>query len=99
MSRIMISVGVVLIMCIILGDWEVESKTRDVDYKDVRIQKFNLSMQCWTFREFTFFETLSKVKELGIEYLEPYPGQPLGGELEGLKFDQLYFRKLFIKEF
>lgn len=87
MSRIMISSGVVLMMCVILGIWEVESKTRDGDYKDVRIRKFNLAMQCWTFREFTFFETLSKVKELGIEYLEPYPGQPLGGEFEGLTFD------------
>ncbi len=48
-----------------------------VDYQKVRIKKFPIALQCWTFRKFSFFETLEKAKELGIKYLEPYPGQLL----------------------
>lgn len=47
----------------------------------VRIQKIPMAMQCWTFREFTFLETLDKIKELGIEYVEAYPGQPLSKDM------------------
>ena len=36
-----------------------------------------LSLQCWTFRQLSFFETVDKAKELGIKYLEIYPGQKL----------------------
>ncbi|MFC1692600.1 family 16 glycoside hydrolase [Candidatus Latescibacterota bacterium] len=57
------------------------------DYSDVRIKKIPVAMQCWTFRKFTFFETLDKVNDLGIEYLEAYPGQALGGKMGDAKFD------------
>jgi len=58
------------------------------NYKDVRIKKFPIAVQCWTFRKFSFFETLDKVKELGVFYLQPYPGQKLGGEAVPLsRFD------------
>jgi len=36
-----------------------------------------LSIQCYTYREITFFETVDKAKALGIKYLEIYPGQKL----------------------
>ena len=38
---------------------------------------FRLSLQCWTFRELTFFETVNKAAGLGVKYLEAYPGQKL----------------------
>jgi sugar phosphate isomerase/epimerase len=38
---------------------------------------FKLSLQCYTFRQLTFFETVDKAAELGIKYLEIYPGQKL----------------------
>jgi sugar phosphate isomerase/epimerase len=38
---------------------------------------FRLSLQCWTFRELTFFETVDKAAGLGVKYLEAYPGQRL----------------------
>ena len=56
-------------------------------YKDVRIKDFPIAMQCYTFRKFTFEETLGKVKELGIKYLEAYPDQLLSKEIPGVKFD------------
>jgi sugar phosphate isomerase/epimerase len=42
-----------------------------------------LGLQCWTFRSFSFFETLDKAHALGIRHLQAYPGQALGGGLEG----------------
>ncbi|MDR2462568.1 MAG: DUF1080 domain-containing protein [Verrucomicrobiales bacterium] len=42
-----------------------------------------IGMQAYTFRNLTFFETVDKARELGIGYLEAYPGQKLGGDLEG----------------
>src|SRR5438045_6752046 len=36
-----------------------------------------LSMQCYTYRALTFFETVDRATRLGIKYLEIYPGQTL----------------------
>ena len=46
--------------------------------EDVRIKEFPISVQAWTFRKFTFIETLAKLHELGIQNVEAYPGQKLG---------------------
>ncbi|MET6996834.1 sugar phosphate isomerase/epimerase family protein [Chitinophaga defluvii] len=37
----------------------------------------------YTFRNFTFFEAVVKAKELGLNYIGGYPGQVIGGGLEG----------------
>ena len=65
---------------------EKESIER-IYYKDVRIKKFPIAVQCWTFRKFTFFETLDRVKKLGISYLQPYPGQRLSKDIPKVRFD------------
>lgn len=65
---------------------EKESIER-MDYNEVRIKKFPIAVQCWTFRKFSFFDTLEKVKELGINYLQPYPGQKLSDDMPDVKFD------------
>lgn len=36
-----------------------------------------LSLQCWTFNKLTFFETVDRAAELGVKYLEMFPGQKL----------------------
>jgi len=56
-------------------------------YDEVRIKEFPVAMQCWTFRNFTFEETLQKVKDLGIKYLEAYPGQKLSKNMPETKFN------------
>ncbi len=66
---------------------DVKEEVAKTNYEEVRIKKFPISMQCWTFRKFTFFETLKKVKELGINYLQPYPGQLLSRDVPDVKFD------------
>lgn len=45
---------------------------------------WKLGTQAYTFRKFTFFEAVDKTKELGLHYIEAYPGQQIGGELTGV---------------
>jgi sugar phosphate isomerase/epimerase len=61
----------------------VEGKEACCAAGDVRIKEFPIAMQCWTFRKFTFEETLGKTAALGIRFLEAYPGQPLSASLPG----------------
>ncbi|OGD24521.1 MAG: hypothetical protein A2Y56_13710 [Candidatus Aminicenantes bacterium RBG_13_63_10] len=56
-------------------------------YGGVRIRNFPLAVQCWTFRNFSFFETLRMVRGLGVRSIQAYPGQPLGAEAPGAVFD------------
>jgi sugar phosphate isomerase/epimerase len=56
-------------------------------YENVRIKKFPFAVQCWTFRKFSFFEALQRIKDLGITYVQPYPGQTLEKNNPELKFD------------
>ncbi len=57
------------------------------EYSNVRIEKFPIAVQCWTYRAFTFQETLQKVKALGIRYIQAYPGQRLSEETGNARFD------------
>jgi sugar phosphate isomerase/epimerase len=56
-------------------------------YESVRIKKFPIAVQCWTFRKFSFFEALQKIKELGVAYVQPYPGQVLDKDDPKSRFD------------
>lgn len=38
---------------------------------------WKVSLQCYTFRTLTFFETVDRAQTLGVKYLEVYPGQTL----------------------
>ena len=70
------------------------SNTKEMDkggvyarYQNVRIKAFPFAVQCWTFRKFSFFEALQRIKDLGIKYVQPYPGQILEKENPSAKFD------------
>ena len=41
---------------------------------------WKLAVQSYTFHKFTLVETLDKVAQLGVRYIEVYPGHRLGGE-------------------
>lgn len=47
-------------------------------------ENWQLGVQAYTFREFSFFEAIDKSKALGLHYIEAYPGQKIGGELDGV---------------
>jgi sugar phosphate isomerase/epimerase len=67
---------------------ELQKAVETTNFKDVRIKKFPIASEAWTFRKFTFFETIQKIKELGIAAVEAFPGQALAAEFPGARFDQ-----------
>lgn len=40
---------------------------------------FRISVQCWTFREFTLFEAIEMAAAAGADSVELFPGQTIGG--------------------
>ncbi|WP_411275196.1 sugar phosphate isomerase/epimerase family protein [Daejeonella sp.] len=44
---------------------------------------WKLGAQAYTFNRFTFFEALDKIDSCGLKYVEAYPGQIIGGGVEG----------------
>ena len=81
MKKKAIVVCAVLIACALINTTGVAAQSsQQPSYDTVRIHEFPVSMQCWTFHKFTFFEAVDRTKELGIRYLEAYPGQPLSKE-------------------
>jgi sugar phosphate isomerase/epimerase len=54
-----------------------------INYDEVRIKDFPIVMQAYTYRKFSFMETLDKAHKLGIQYLQPYPGQKLNKDGSG----------------
>ncbi len=45
--------------------------------------EWKLGVQTWSFRKFTFCETLDQLSAMGVKYVETYPGQKIGGGVEG----------------
>jgi len=64
----------------------VKEAVAAADYAGVRIKEFPVAVQCWTYRKYTFLETLDKVKALGIKYIQAYPEQLLGKDMPKLSF-------------
>lgn len=48
---------------------------------------FSISVQCWSFKEFTLFEAIEKSAAAGAGGIEIFPGQKIGGPLGGAKVD------------
>lgn len=44
---------------------------------------WKLGAQAYTFNRFTFFEAIDKIDSCGLKFVEAFPGQTLGGGLEG----------------
>ena len=42
---------------------------------------WRLGIQSYSFHRFSLIEALDKTKELGLKYIEVYPGHRLGGEV------------------
>ena len=49
-------------------------------------EDWKLSMQSYTFHLFTVPEALDKTAELGLNYIEIYPGQRMGPEFDDAVF-------------
>jgi sugar phosphate isomerase/epimerase len=48
---------------------------------------FAISVQCWSFREFTLFEAIERSAAAGAGAIEIFPGQKIGGPLGDAKLD------------
>lgn len=48
---------------------------------------WKLTIQSFTFHKFTLMEALDKTRELGVKYIEVYPGHKLGGKFGDKLFD------------
>ena len=74
--RYFVSMMAAVVLCgCALSAAENPAKKRD----DSASEKLGLklSLQCWTFNRLSFFETVDKAAELGVKYLEIFPGQTL----------------------
>lgn len=49
---------------------------------------WKLAIQSYTFHKFTVLEALDKTQQLGVKYIEIYPGHKLGGQWGDKVFDQ-----------
>lgn len=67
---------------------DLQKAVAEADYKNVRIKAFPIGSEAWTFRKFTFAETVRKLKELGVTGVEAFPGQALGTEFPGAHFGE-----------
>ncbi len=66
---------------------ELQKAVAETDYQSVRIKKFPIASEAWTFRAFTFADMLTKLKELGVTGLEAFTGQALSAEFPGVQFN------------
>ena len=55
-----------------------KTKTETITETKAEQQGWKLSMQSYTFHLFSVVESLDKTKELGLQYIEIYPGQKMG---------------------
>ncbi|HOB75434.1 MAG TPA: sugar phosphate isomerase/epimerase family protein [Phycisphaerae bacterium] len=53
---------------------------KDAAAKAEKGPQWKLAVQAYSFNRFTFFEAVDKAKELGLKYIEAYPGQVLSKE-------------------
>ena len=66
---------------------ELQKAVAETDYASVRIKKFPIAAEGWTFRAFTFADMLTKLRHLGVTGLEAFTGQALSADMPGVKFD------------
>ncbi len=66
----------IALSCLLLSAGCVQNHTKP----KVEKQGWHLSMQSYTFHLFSVMESLDKTQELGIKFIEIYPGQKLGDE-------------------
>lgn len=81
MSRYGLLIGVV--MAIASTTFAFERSHPATDFYD----GWRLAVQAWSLKEFSFDEALDKAAELGLNWIEAYPGQRLSSEQPDLKFD------------
>lgn len=57
----------------------------NAQYKNLAAEQqgWKLAAQAWTFNKFSFFDAIDKMKAAGIYNIEMFPGQTIGGGIDG----------------
>ena len=79
MSKKVSIVSLLLLFCCTISVFAGKTKAEKAGWK--------LAIQSYTFHKFTLMEALDKTKELGVKYIEVYPGHKLGGKFGDKLFD------------
>jgi sugar phosphate isomerase/epimerase len=74
---------ILFISCHAQSDLEPQITHPSTDYVD----DWQLAMQFWTFNQFSFFEAIEKTSELGLSWIEAYPGQKLFKDNDKIVFN------------
>jgi sugar phosphate isomerase/epimerase len=82
-KRVMLALGLMAMAGIGARAGSGKSELND----QVRIKKFPVAMQCWTYRKYTFYEAVEKTRALGIRYLQAAPSQALSPGEKEARFD------------
>lgn len=72
----------VLVSCKQKQETEANAEVEETSAEKVQLN-WRLASQAYTFKEFTFAETLDKLDSLGVKFVEAYRGQQIGGGYEG----------------
>jgi len=88
MSRhLLIFLSFLVIMFIVSCEAQIELSPKVSHPTTDYIDDWNLAMQLWTFNQVSFFEAVDKTSELGLSWIEAYPGQKLFANNEDLVFN------------
>lgn len=77
--RYTISLTIAIVCCLCVLPARTQTKAERFGWR--------LGIQSYTFHLFSFLEALDKTQELGLKYIEVYPGHRLGGEWGDRVFD------------
>jgi sugar phosphate isomerase/epimerase len=64
----------------------MRSKAAPIPQAALTAAGFGISVQCWSFKQFTLFEAIEMAASAGAGGVEVFPGQKLGGDHGDLKF-------------
>jgi sugar phosphate isomerase/epimerase len=76
MNKQFLRMAVVALVSVAATAFSADSNSKRDDSASEKLG-MKLSLQCYTYRALTFFETVDKAVTLGIKYLEIYPSQKL----------------------
>jgi sugar phosphate isomerase/epimerase len=78
-------IGGLICLCAFISCHSANSSQQDADTKDstASVVGWKVATIAYTFRNFSFFEAVDKTRALGVHYIGGYPGQAIGGGLEG----------------
>jgi len=85
------SAGVLLVMSVVvacaMGLMTLPAVAADMATPNAEKLGWHLGCQAYSFNRFTFFEAVDKTAEVGLRYIEIYPGQRLNPDREDVRLD------------